>query len=455
MGSLAGLLGSLGFRVRGSDENVYPPMSTMLESLGIEVMRGYTPGNLDPAPDLVVVGNVVGRANPEASAVLERGLPYMSMPQALGEFILAGRHPVVVTGTHGKTSTAALMSHVLRSAGKDPSWFVGGVMLGDDRSFNLGGGPHVVLEGDEYETSFFDKGPKFLHYRPRTAVLTSIEYDHGEMYPDLASIEEAFRRFVELIPPDGALVACAESDTVLAAAGHARCRVITYGLERGDLRCRIVEEGAEGTVFTATGSTPEATLRIPQTGKHNVLNAAAVAAAAGSLGLSAGEIARGLSTFQGVRRRQEVRGVEDGVTVIDDFAHHPTAVRETIAGTRARFPGARLWAVFEPRTNTTRRKVFQKAYAAAFHGADVAVVAAVDRPERAPEGDRLDVSRLVADLRATGLDARHEPEPEGIVSLLAREAAAGDVVLVMSNGAFGGIHGKLLEALARRAAAGR
>ena len=451
MGSLAGLLKSRGFSVRGSDENVYPPISTMLASQGIPVMKGFSPANLDPSPDLVVVGNVASRTNPEAVAVLERGLPYMSMPQALGEFVLAGRHPVVVTGTHGKTSTSALMSHVLVTAGRDPSWFVGGVMLGADRSFNLGSGEHVVIEGDEYETSFFDKGPKFLHYRPRTAILTSIEFDHAEMYPDLESIEEAFRRFVSLLPPDGTLVACADADNVSAIAGRAACRVIGYGLRRGELRARIVSEGPEGTAFDILEGPSVARFTIPQTGRHNVLNSVAVAGAARRLGLTDEAIAPGLSTFRGVRRRQEIVGERSGVTVIDDFAHHPTAVLETIGGTKTRFPGRRLWAVFEPRTNTTRRKVFQDAYAGAFTGADVAVIASVDHPERAPEGNRLDVTRLVSDLRASGLDARHVADVDGIVAMLARDCAPGDVVLVMSNGAFGGIHGKLLAALASRA----
>ena len=453
MGSLAGLLKARGFDVRGSDQDVYPPISTMLESLGIPLMKGYGAANLQPAPDLVVVGNVVGRANPEVAALLGSGLPYMSMPQALGEFVLAGRHPVVVTGTHGKTTTSALMSHVLSSAGRDPSYLVGGVMLGADRSFRLGEGSHVVVEGDEYETSFFDKGPKFLHYRPRTAILTSIEYDHAEMYPSVEAIEDAFARFIALIPPDGRLVACMESPRVAAAAARAGCEVTGYGLEAGDLRARIERAGPEGTVFTVHPGGSSARFAIPQTGSHNVLNSLAVVAAARSLGLEDGEIARGLSDFRGVRRRQEIVGTADGVTVIDDFAHHPTAVRETIAGTRSRFPGRTLWAVFEPRTNTTRRAVFQEAYASAFDQADVSIVASVDHPERAPEGDRLDVDRLVDELKSRSLDARHIPDPDAIVRCLIEECAPGGVVLVMSNGAFGGIHRKLVDALGRREAA--
>ncbi len=449
MGSLAGLLKARGLDVRGSDENVYPPISTMLESLGIPILKGYGPRNLIPFPDLVVVGNVVGRSNPEVVALLETGLPYMSMPQALGEFVLAGRHPVVVAGTHGKTTTSALMSHVLLEAGRDPSWFVGGVAMGDDRSFHLGGGLHVVVEGDEYETAFFDKGSKFLHYRPRTAIVTSIEYDHAEMFPTYEAVQAAFDQFIDRIPSDGTLVACSDDAGVSAAIPRAKCRVLRYGLRTGDLLGRIEQEGPEGTRLVASQGGSEVRFSIPQTGKHNALNALAVVGAARTLELDDAEIARGLAGFRGVRRRQEIVGEAAGVTVLDDFAHHPTAVRETIAGTRVRFAPRRLWAVFEPRTNTTRRKVFQEAYAEAFDAADVAIVAAVDHPERAPEGNRLDVERLVGDLRARGLDARYVPAVDAIVSLIAAEAASGDVVLVMSNGAFGGIHRKLLTALRR------
>jgi UDP-N-acetylmuramate: L-alanyl-gamma-D-glutamyl-meso-diaminopimelate ligase len=451
MGSLAGLLRDAGFDVRGSDQDVYPPISTMLQGLGIPVLKGYRPENLDPPPDVVVVGNVVGRSNPEVVALLERGLPYLSMPQALGEFVLSGRHPVVVAGTHGKTTTSALIAHVLASAGRDPSFLVGGVLIGAERSFRLGKGPHVVVEGDEYETSFFDKGPKLLHYRPRTAILTSVEYDHAEMYPSIEAVEEAFRRFVALIPPDGLLVACGDDPRAARLAAACRGRTTLYGIRSGDARARVLEAGPSGTAFEiASGpGTFAPRFSTPLTGTHNVLNAAAVATAARSLGLSDVEIARGLSTFPGVHRRQEVVGERAGVVVLDDFAHHPTAVRETIGGVRSRFPGRRLWAVFEPRTNTTRRSVFQEAYARAFDGADLAIIAAVDHPERAPEGMRFDPERLAADLRSRGVDARHVPDVPGIVARVAAEARRGDVVLVMSNGAFGGVHREILDALGR------
>lgn len=452
MGSLAGLLKDSGFAVRGSDENVYPPISTMLESLGIPILKGYKPENLDPPPDVVVVGNIVSKSNPEVVALLERGLPYLSMPQALAEFVLAGRHPIVVAGTHGKTTTSAMMSHVLMSAGRDPSYLVGGVLIGAERSYRLGSGPHVVVEGDEYETSFFDKGPKLLHYRPRTAILTSVEYDHAEMYPTIESVEDAFRRFIEIVPIDGHLIACADDPRAARLAQAARSKVTFYGLTGGSasVHATIIDAGSVGTMFEVFSGGEPALFSSTMSGEHNVRNALSVITAARSLGLSDEEISTALASFRGIHRRQEVVGEAGGVTVIDDFAHHPTAVKETIRAIRSRYPGGRLWAIFEPRTNTTRRSVFQKEYALAFDGADVCVIAAVDHPERAPEGQRLSVEKLASDLRARGLDALYIPDVNAIVYMIASNARRGDVVLVMSNGSFGGIHRKILGSFGRR-----
>jgi UDP-N-acetylmuramate: L-alanyl-gamma-D-glutamyl-meso-diaminopimelate ligase len=422
----------------------------MLAALGIPVVRGFRPENLEPAPDVVVVGNVVGRSNPEVEALLESGLTHLSMPQAMGEFVLAGRHPVVVVGTHGKTTTSALLSHVLDSAGRDPTYFVGGVLRGSERSFRMGSGPHVVVEGDEYETSFFDKGPKFLHYRPRTAILTSIEPDHVEMYPTIESLESAFRAFVEILPDDGLLVACAEDPRALRLAAGAACPVSLYGVDAGELTGRILHSGPDGTEMAVTQRGSPARFRMKLTGRHNVLNALAVVGVARSLGLADSEIAEGLASFPGVHRRQEVVGEAEGVIVLDDFAHHPTAVRETISAVRARFPEGRLWAIFEPRTNTSRRDLFQRDYALAFDGASRIVVAAVDHPEKAPEGHRLDVERLTSDLRERGLEALHVPEAEAIAAHVIAQSRPGDVVLVMSNGSFGGVHQKILDGLAVR-----
>ena len=449
MGSLAGLLAAAGHRVRGSDENVYPPMSTMLTEGGIEVMTGYRPSNLDWGPDLVIIGNIVSRSNPEAEEVLGRGLPYRSFPQAVEELFLTGRHPVVIAGTHGKTTTSALMGWVLREAGRDPSWLVGGVLRGENRSFHLGKGTHFVIEGDEYESAFFDKGPKFLHYRPRTGILTSVEFDHAEMFRDLGAVKSAFASFVELIPAEGSLVYCADDANVRELAPASRGRRIDYAVaEKATWVGRTRKATPEGILFDVfRGNEKFAAYAAPLTGTHNLENILAVTAAAFDLGLDKDEIGRGLASFPGVKRRQEIRGEARGVTVVDDFAHHPTAVRGTVAALAERFAGNRIWAVFEPRTNTTRRSVFQKEYAEAFDQADETIIAAVDHPERAPEGDRFSAEGLVEDLRARGLSARYIADVPSIVAAIAREALEGDVVLMMSNGSFGGIHDRLLDAL--------
>jgi UDP-N-acetylmuramate: L-alanyl-gamma-D-glutamyl-meso-diaminopimelate ligase len=452
MGSLAGLLADAGVEVRGSDESVYPPMSTMLRDKGIRVLEGYRAAHLDDRPDLVIVGNIATRKNPEAVAAVERGIPYLSMPQALGRLFLEGRHSIVVAGTHGKTTTSALMGWILSKAGRDPSFLVGGVLKDFGRSYNLGRGQDFVIEGDEYETSYFDKGPKFLHYRPRSVILTSVEYDHAEMYPDLPSVKQAFRRLLELIPADGLLVYCADDANVREVLSSARCPGVPYGCGRGDgWRGHVRASGPEGMEFeVARDGGRFGLFHVPMTGLHNLRNILGVIAVAHSRGVEAQAIAEGLSTFSGVKRRQEVRGVVAGVVVIDDFAHHPTAVRATLQATRDRYPGKRIWAVFEPRTNTTRRSVFQEEYARSFDDADRVILAAVDHPERAPEGQRFSVERLVADLKGRGKAAELIPAVPEIVAHVAREAGDGDIVLVMSNGAFGGLHDRLLAALGAR-----
>jgi len=453
MGSLAGLLRDAGYEVRGSDDAVYPPMSTMLRDRGIPILEGYNAGHLDDRPDLVVVGNVATRQNPEAVAAGERGIPFLSMAQAIGQLFLEGRHPIVVAGTHGKTTTAALMAWVLSSAGRRPSFLVGGVLRNFDRSYDLGDGQDFVVEGDEYETAYFDKGPKFLHYRPRTAILTSVEYDHAEMFPSLEAVKSAFSRFVALVPRDGLLVACADDPNVQEVVAGAGAPLETYGLGAGSNWCgRVLGISIEGMDIEVTAhGTTFGRFTTPLSGLQNARNVLAVITVASARGLVASAIAEGLRSFAGVRRRQEVRGVAAGVTVIDDFAHHPTAVRLTLDGLRQRFAGQRLWAVFEPRTNTTRRNVFQDEYARSFEAADRVLIAAVDHPERAPEGQRFSAERLAGDLRARGRAALYVPSVADIVEIVAREARHGDVVVAMSNGSFGGVHQRLLDALGRRA----
>jgi len=463
MGSLAGLLADAGHRVRGSDESVYPPISTLLASRGIPILQGYRPSNLtdEGRPDLVVVGNIAGRNNPEVQALLSSSIPYASMPEAIGRFFLSTRVPVVVAGTHGKTTTSGMIARMLLETKRDPSFLVGGVLQDLGTSHRLGhqgGGEPFVIEGDEYETSFFDKGPKFLHYQPRLAVLTSVEYDHAEMFPTLDAVKEAFLSFVRLVPPEaegGRLIVCVDDPIARELASSGRGLVIPYGLGDGSaVRGELVGAGPEGMIFHVTAHGADlGRFSMSVTGHHNLRNALAAVAVGQCLGLEADEIRAGLAAFRGVRRRQEVRGVAAGVTVLDDFAHHPTAVRETIAAVKSRYPGQRLWAIFEPRTNTTRRDVFQEDYARAFDTADEVIVAPVDHPERAPEGRRFSVERLIADLRVRGLRASAFPSVASIVSHVADKARRGDVLLVMSNGGFGGIHGLLLESLRKGTAA--
>ena len=452
MGSLAGLLADAGYKVTGSDESIYPPMSTMLQERGIPVLQGYRPEHVDYRPDLIVIGNVATKSNPEAVAAIERGIPYLSMPQAIGQLFLEGRHPLVVAGTHGKTTTAALLAWVLECAGRHPSFLVGGVLSNFNRSFGLGPGEDFVIEGDEYETSFFDKGPKFLHYRPLTGILTSVEYDHAEMFSSLDAVKDAFRRFVALVPRDGLLVCCDDDPNVREVIAAAGAPVALYGASEGSgWRGRIQAADARGMRFEVTkDGRPFGRFESPLSGIHNLRNMLAVTAAASARGVEAAAIGEGLRTFAGVRRRQEVRGVAGGVTIIDDFAHHPTAVRLTLDGLRQKYAGRTIWAIFEPRTNTSRRSVFQQEYASAFDSAEQVIIAAVDHPERAPEGQRFSPADLVRDLRARGRTADYVAGVGEIIARVVDGARDGDVVVIMSNGAFGGIHAKLLEALKTR-----
>ncbi len=455
MGSFAGMLGAAGYEVTGSDENVYPPMSTQLERWGIEVLTPYGPENLDRSrPDVVVVGNVVRKVNPEATAMRERGLPHVSFPAALGELFIAPRHGVVVVGTHGKTTTSAMMGAVLHSAGRDPSFLVGGVTRDFDSNFRLGKGPHFVVEGDEYDTAYFDKGPKFLHYRPRTAIFTSCELDHADIYRDEEHYESAFEEFVDLLPGEGFLAACASYESVLRMAKRSRAPVETYAVDRtgADWEAKGLSLSAEGARFALVRKGKVlGEVHLPVGGEHNVENALGVAAAATALGLSFAEIAAGLASFRGVKRRQEVRGTAGGVVVVDDFAHHPRAVEKTLAAIQGAYPGARLVAAFEPRSNTSRRNLHQGLYAAPATWSSAAEVFLL-RPaptDRVPEGERLDVDAVARSLGAGGKPAHVHETVDAMVAAIAAAARPGDVVVAMSNGAFGGIWGKLLEALAQ------
>jgi UDP-N-acetylmuramate: L-alanyl-gamma-D-glutamyl-meso-diaminopimelate ligase len=454
MGALAGMLKAAGYHVTGSDLNVYPPMSTLLAAQGIVPYSGFAPEHLDGA-DLVVVGNAVSKTNPEVAAMLERGIPYRSFPQALAEFFIGDRHAMVVAGTHGKTTTTALLAWVLTAAGRDPGAMIGGWARNFEGNYRLGKGEHVVVEGDEYDTAFFDKGPKFLHYRPRTAILTSIEFDHGDIYGHLDQIVSAFTTFVELIPRDGLLLAADGDATVTSVAARAACRVETYGFEAtSHWRAEAVRPERGGMAFEVRkGGEPYGAFRLPLLGRHNVMNALAVIGAADHVGLTPRDVAEGFGRFEGIKRRQEIVGTVRDIIVMDDFAHHPTAIRETLAALKMGYPSRQLWAIFEPRSATSRRNTFQIAFAEAFDLADRVVIAKPFASEKLPADERLDVARLVADLNRRGVQAAVLATADEIVRAIAPQLAPGDLVCVMSSGGFDGIHSTLLSALASLAPA--
>lgn len=461
MGAVAGLLKESGHEVRGSDEHVYPPMSAQLAQLQVTVYEGYRPENLDWGPDAVVVGNVCRRDHVEVLAAQERGIRLTSFPAVLEELLLAGRTCLVVAGTHGKTTTTALAAWVLQQAGADPSYLVGGVPLNTGKSHALGKGPIFVIEGDEYDTAFFDKKSKFLHYRPRVAIVTSVELDHVDIFRDLQHMKESFREFVSLMPPDGLLLVNGEDGGALEIAAAARCRVERYGHGHGHgngqgAPDRTLEWRAEPTGTRPGGRTLFDVFRhgerlhafdIGLPGRYNIENALAVIAALHHLGTPLPMIERGVRLFAGVKRRQEIRGVAQGVTVIDDFAHHPTAVKKTLEGLRGRHGRGHLYAVFEPRSATSRTAVFQREFAEALAVADEVLVAPVYLPEKAPPHDRLDAEALAADVRARGVPARAFAATDGILDSLAGRVAAGDTVVLMSSGSFDGLHERLLERL--------
>ena len=455
MGSFAGLLKAAGYEVTGSDQQIYPPMSEMLATWGIQVLSPYSPANLEKArPDLVIVGNVIRRENPEAEAVREQNLPQMSFPAALETLFLEQRHSVVVTGTHGKTTTSALIAHVLVAAGRDPSFLVGGVARNYDANYRLGRGPHFVVEGDEYDTAYFDKGPKFLHYRPRTAILTSVELDHADIFRDLAHYQSAFENFVRLLPASGTLAVSASYPNAVEIARGAAARVVLYSGREGvsaDYLARNVSFSARGARFTIIErGKPLGELELGIGGSHNVENALGVFAAARELGLSPEEIGRGFASFRGVRRRQEVLGELDGILVVDDFAHHPTAVRETVSAIRLQYPSRKIWAVFEPRSNTSRRNIHQQEYASAFAGAARASIKIPEHHDKVPLDQELDVPKLLQELRQRGIEADSALDVQQLVDQVSNSARPGDLVLAMSNGSFGGFVDKLLKALSSR-----
>lgn len=449
MGALAAVLAEKGIAVTGSDAGVYPPVSSFLAGRKIRVSEGFAPSNLAYGPDLVIIGNAVRQDNPEVAETVRRRIFYCSMPQAINRFLVENRRVVVVAGTHGKTTTSALVAWLLSYAGLAPSFLIGGILGNFDSNCNTGNGEYAVLEGDEYDTSFFDKGPKFLHYRPDCAVLTSVEFDHADIFRDLDHVKSAFDDFLVRIDSSGRLIAFDSDENVAGLLPGRSCRVEMYGEKREscwhigksgiDFPWNCFEVIHNGRLFGR--------FRMKLIGVHNRMNALSAVAVAAGLGIGPEVIGEALERFRGVRRRQEIRGEKNGVTVIDDFAHHPTAVRKTVAGVKAFFPGARLFAVFEPRTNTSMRDVFQDVYPLCFDEADIVCIRKPPLPEKVPEDRRFSSRNLVADLKNRHIDAHYFPETEGILDFVTAKARPGDIVLVMSNGGFDNIHERLLANL--------
>ena len=452
MASLAGMLKERGFRVTGSDAAAYPPMSDFLRGLGIPVAQPLNARNLEPRPDLVVVGNAMSRGNVELEHVLDQRIDFCSLPQLLHDEFLRGKEVLVVAGTHGKTTTTSMLSWIFHSAGLDPSFLIGGIAENFSSSFHLGQGKQFILEGDEYDTAFFDKGPKFLHYFPDSIILTSVEFDHADIYKDLDAVETAFKRLVNLIPRRGRIVAfdgvagdAVGSPSLERCLAKAFCPVERYGAgPRANWQVANLRLDPGRTSWTVLRNGESwANCEFSLAGEYNVWNATAAAALAASCGISKEATAEALKTFKSVKRRLEVKAQVNGITIIDDFAHHPTAIAGTLKALRTRYPGARLWAILEPRSNTLRRRVLQSDLARSLALADEVVVAGVFRSEAVPENERLELPALAAEIERNGSRARLLPDAEAIVQTVAPEMRPGDVVAILSNGGFGGIYEKL------------
>lgn len=453
MAPVAGMLNERGYRVTGSDTGVYPPASTLLDSLGIRWFDGFRPENLQPHPDLCVVGNVIARGNPELEYILDNKLPYCSMAQLLEDFFIRDHTSIVVAGTHGKTTTTAMLAWIFHTAARRPDFLVGGVCPNfGDRSYGLGGGEEFIIEGDEYETAFFDRGPKFLHYHPDQLILTSLEYDHADIYPDLASIAKQFRLLVNLVPRRGRVLIWGESNELHEVSSKAFCPVETFGFTAEcDWTAGDILWHDNATEFRVAFRGGEVTrIRIPAAGRHMVLDALAAVALAYGRGLECEAIERALATFQSVRKRMEIKGEENGILVVEDFAHHPTAIRLTLEAARTRWPGRKLWAAIEPRSNTMRRKVFEKVLPESLAVADSVSIGPVNRASLLTDEDRFSPDAVADSIRALGREAAAYPSADAIAAHIASGARPGDLVLVMSNGSFDGLCAKLLAALKTR-----
>lgn len=449
MAALAGMLKQTGFQVTGSDTNVYPPMSDFLGEIGITPVCGYDPENITPTVDLVIVGNVIRADNPEVAGLARQKLPYLSFPQALAHFFIQGSTSLVVAGTHGKTTTCSLLASTLHHAGCDPSFMIGGIVEEFGANFRIGFGPYFVSEGDEYDTAFFDKESKFLHYMPRIGIITSVEFDHADIFDDLDTIKRSFKKFVSLFPEDGLLICHLDDPNVREVVADAPCPVEGYGFSRENhwsIDSVSVHEGSSRFSVLQKGE-PWAELSVAMVGNHNCLNALAVAALSNHLSIKPAVINSGLCHFKGVKRRQQVRGRVQDVTVIDDFAHHPTAVKETLAALRSAYPGQRLISVFEPRTNSSRRSLFQQQYVSSFDSADVILIREPVPLDNVAPDDHFSAKKLEEDLTSRGLDATSFDSTDGILTHLTATMRKNDVIAVLSNGGFDNIHERLLHFL--------
>jgi UDP-N-acetylmuramate: L-alanyl-gamma-D-glutamyl-meso-diaminopimelate ligase len=450
MASLAGMLQTRGYRVTGSDAAAYPPMSDLLKALGIAILEPYSEANLSPQPDLVIVGNAISRGNVELESVLDRRIPFVSLAETIHDEFLDGRESLVVAGTHGKTTTTSMLAWIYEVASRvqpefAPSFLIGGIAENFGTSFHVRAGNVFILEGDEYDTAFFDKGPKFMHYFPDALILTHVEFDHADIYENLAAVKTAFRRLVNLVPRRGRVVAYDGSPNVDECVARAFCAVERYGFKPGS-GWQIQDlthdnRNSSWKIYRSGRDWLQVTLPMP--GEHNALNATAAAALAAGQGIEPASIAEALASFQSVKRRLEVRAVAAGVTIVDDFAHHPTAIRETLKALRAAYPGQRLWAVLEPRSNTLRRNVFERELVESLALADGIVVAGVFKSESIPEAERMHPEKVVAALVSAGHDATFHPTADAIVQGLTPRLKSGDVVAILSNGGFDGIYDKL------------
>ena len=445
MASLAGLLKQRGFKVTGSDTAAYPPMSDFLAAMSIPVAQPYSEANLKPRPDWVVVGNAISRGNVELEYVLDQRIAFRSMPDTLYDLFLRTREPVVIAGTHGKTTTTSMLAWIFQYAGKDPSFLVGGIAENFGSSFALRQGKHFIIEGDEYDTAFFDKGPKFLHYFPQAVILTSVEFDHADIYANLDAVKTAFKRLVNLVPRKGKIIAYDASETVNECITKAFTPVEKYGLKEGSFwRITDLHFAPDSTTWRVMREgQPWGEFEFSLAGEYNVVNATAAAAMAAHYGIEPQVIAEALSSFKSVKRRLEIKAQVDGITIIDDFAHHPTAIAATLTALRVRYPESRLWAIFEPRSNTLRRKVLQNDLVASLALADQIVITPIFKPEAVPENERLTTASVVRGVTKAGRTAREMEDADAIVEAVAPQLQSGDVVAILSNGGFGGIYEKL------------